>query len=188
MTALTPKLGLHYPTGSDSPCDGGQQLITLRDDIYGHLDDYTDIVARQADLPMVSVAWLGPPQVFSTGTVKFDTVEQDDLRAADLISASDRITLGQPGFEGTYLCGFLITADEPDPGYEVFMTGDKISTFGPLDYDVDSWWRDTALTNLYPMMCGSGLALIGGPTILELRYPPLFIETARLWAVRVGSL
>jgi len=187
MTALTTKLGLRYPTGTDSPCEGGQQIIDLRDDIYSHLDDYVDTVARQADLPMVSVAWLGAPQLFSTGTVRYNTVEQDDLRAADLTTAADQVVLGKPGFEGTYLVGFLVQGEQTN-GYTMNMSGDMISTFSPYDQDMDSWWRDTSLTLLYPMLCGSSLALIGGPTTLTLSPPAFLISLARMWAVRIGGI
>lgn len=187
MTATTPKLGLRYPQGTDSPCEGGQQLIDLRDDIYAYLDDYTGIVARQADLPMVSVAWAGPGQLLPEGNVPFHIVEQDDLRAADLITASDRIVLGQPGFEGTYLAGFMIAGEE-EPIFEAAMVGDTVNTFTPIDADLDSWWLDPNFTIYYPTMSGSTLALIGGPTVMTLSPAPFFIQMARMWAVRIGGL
>lgn len=191
MTALTPKLGLHYPTGTDSPCDGGEQIITLRDDIFSLLDDYTDTVARQADLPTVSVAWLGAPQVIvatSGQSVRFDTVEQDDVRAADLIADSARIVLGKPGFEGAYLTGFLVQLAAYADGYQVIMEGDMINTLTPYDFDVDSFWQVTP--DAFPIMCGSTLALIAGPTTMQLFHtgPDQIVTMARMWAVRIGSI
>lgn len=192
MTATTTKLGLRYPTGSDSPCEGGQQIIDLRDDIYGYLDAYTDVVTRQADLPMVSVAWLGAPQVVLAGTgdrVRFDTVEQDDVRAADLTTASDQIVLGQPGFEGTYLTGFMVALAAAADGYTQDMSGDMIATYSPVDFDLDHFFQfGTPPGN--PVMSGSTLALIGGPTTMKLFHTGLdqVIVLARLWAVRIGSL
>lgn len=187
MTATTPKLGLRYPTGGDAPCDGGQQLIDLRDDIWGHLNDYNDIIERQRDLPMVSVAYSGA-QLVPPGNpgVRFNSVEQDDIRGADLIADANQITLGQPGFEGAYLTGFMIAIQVVESVFPQ-MIGDMVNTYPPYDTDIGSY----GVLTVPPILSGSTLALIGGPTTMRLNHTgvdPEIVTFARLWAVRIGGL
>ena len=187
MTAITPQMALRYPTGSDAPCDGGQQIIDLRDDIFARLDTFADITARQSDLPMVSVSFTGTQAVPLSTPIFFDTVEQDDIRAADLITDSTVLILGQPGFEGVYLTGFMVRITATRGVYQS-MTGGIDDTENPFDQDSGSFWQRA--TDL-PIMCGSTLGQIFGPTEMQLSHIEVATQTvtfARMWAVRIGSI
>lgn len=190
MTALTPKMSLPYPTGTDRPCDGGQQIIALRDEIYKYLDQFTDTKARQEDPPMASVAYIGAGQIVPGGqAVAYNVIEQDDLRAADLIATSTVLTVGKPGFEGVYITGFLVETTTTVDGWYQNLSGSYLDSDRAFDQDPGSWWHRGGSAP-YPTMCGSTLLLAQGPVTINLSHTQSdrIVISARLWAVRIGRI
>lgn len=204
MTALTPKMDLRYPTGTDRPCDGWQQINDLGDDIYAHLNTFDTRLTQLRTLPMVAVAWQSPtPQHIpaSSGVtpalVLFNTVEQDDLQAADLIVDNTGFTLGMTEeAEGTYIYGFDIVfnggvAAQPFPGaswFDIVLTPNTYNARA-LDADQHEIW-DPVYPNSY--FSGSALLPVNGSTRiqagrLENNVGGTNVVFARLWAVRIGD-
>lgn len=204
MTATTANVGLHYPTGTDKPCDGAAQINTLRDDIYNLLDTFDRSIKRQTagTLPMVSITYTGDPVLLqdpgsSTTTtpftpIIFNTIEQDDLQAADMIVKNDGITLGSsPDMYGTYIYGFQViaNADEGWTSKVVPNTYDAVA----LDIAEQQSWDENNINNV---PCHAATALLPvpvkttvGPGLnLSTLFGPVTLYFARLWAVRLGKV
>lgn len=204
MTGTTTNYALRYPTGSDRPCDGAQQLNNLRDDIYDVLDDFADTIDDHipaGDLPMASVAYLGDPIFIpsdNTVPVFYNTVEQDDIQAADLITFNNGLILGStPEWYGTYLYGFITTCDGAG-GWQAKLVPDP---YGMPAADgqgtPDPEWVEAGAP---PSFAATALARVVAPTriqgfngILQLTgVPPvplnMTLRFTRLWAVRLGGI
>lgn len=198
MTSTT-SLGLRYPTGTDKPCDGWQQITDLRNDIYDRLDAQYDDLLAALDPPMAAVVWDGPDQLWVGGPMIFNTVEQDNLRAADLIVRNNGLVLGKdndPDLLGTYIFGFSITATgvntwraAPDPDPE---------TTRALDAAQYMRWE---IPGQMPWMGASTLIRIQTETVIKIDaansdadcdppilFCPINISFARLWALRIGDV
>lgn len=189
MTATTAKMGLRYPTGTDAPCDGGQQIMDLRDDIYADLDLFTQFTARQKDLPTACVSFQGTQSWPSGVKLRFDTIEQDDVRAADLNTNAAILTLGQPGFEGVYLTGFMVRVDAVNAVTLSQPLSGVVAPLDPRDVDHSSFWlRPNQTVN--PIRCASGLTQVVTATQMGLvqNESTRTVTFARMWAVRVGSV
>lgn len=188
MTATTANFDLRYPTGTDKPCDGWQQIKDLRDDVYNHLDGFLTDALRQKTLPMVSVTYNGP--LTFNQLIPWNSVEQDDVEAVDLIVQRNAIFLGKdshPDRIGTYLYGVSYSSAEDDSlcsSIDVILTP---NTFDARAYDVSPantftiaqgapWVGNSALLKVPSQVMVQVNSLCGGANMF-----------ARLWAVRIGE-
>lgn len=198
MTSFTPIFNLPYPDGSDAPCDGCTQLNSMSGAIFDTLDGLQDGIASQTNLDLVSVTWIGTPQQQSAigvpPPIVFNTVEQDDLDAANLFADPVSIVLGNdPDLYGAYLAGFVITSNFGRGGLV-----DVTPSPGDRPFDVDVATSTFQIFDTNPSYAGSAVMEITQPTTLKAR---LFgsncadpstciveIYFARLWAVRLGRI
>jgi hypothetical protein len=201
MSATTTNFALRYPTGGDRPCDAAQQLNDLRDDIYDVLDRFSDTMDRHlpGDLPLASVAYIGDPLFVPADNnfpTKFNTVEQDDLRAADLITRNNGIILGSvPDFYGTYLYGFTTTVDGSE-GWQAKLTPDTYTV--PAFDDVGATTIEWVETNAGPSYSATALLRVTSPVLVQTftgigqvtggGFINLTLRFSRLWAVRLGGV
>ena len=204
MTATTPNYALRYPTGGDRPCDGYQQLNDLRDDIYDVLDGFDTTIGQlvpAGDLPMASVAYIGDPIIIPADNnfpMFYNTVEQDDIQGADLITFNNGLILGStPNWYGTYLYAFVTTCDtslgwkailNPDP--YAFVADDVIGSTDTEWVEAGAYpsFSSTAIarvTTLTRLQGATGVGqLTGSPSV----FLNLTMRFTRLWAVRLGGI
>lgn len=185
MTAFTPNMQLPYPTGSDRPCDGFQQITDLRNAIYDNLDLLYAGMVRQQEPPMLSVTATGPQ---SDGLLlKWQTVEQDDVNAIDLVVDNDAVILGKgnaPETLGTYIYGVNIEYPYSCIGFDVTLTP---NTYDARPYDFDQGWAEAPPDLIWSL--GSALLRVNVETKIEINLLMcgLGFTFARLWAVRIGE-
>ena len=204
MTATTPNYALRYPTGGDRPCDGAQQLNDLRDDIYDVLDGFANTIDQlvpAGDLPMASIAYIGPPILIPADNnfpMPYNTVEQDDIQGADLITFNNGLILGStPDWYGTYLYGFVTTCDT-SLGWKTILTPDPYTQVAAEAIgSTDTEWVEAGAS---PSFAATALARVTAPTRVQgstgvgqlTGVPPTFIDLTmrftRLWAVRLGGI
>lgn len=200
MTSFTPNVALPYPDGTDAPCDGAAQLNDLKNTLFDLLDGYEQAVDRQKDFPMVSIARLGIQGEVSGRTsnkdgtpIVFDTVEHDDLRAANLVADSQSITLGVPanGSAGEFLLGFTVQIPDTEPPgvigthfrMDLIVNGVRSEI---LDSD-----QNAVDDEINSYKTASGLISFPGP-LATVQVAPgsnqvSAVWFARLWALRVGD-
>lgn len=210
MTATTPKFGLHYPTGTDKPCDGCTQINTLRDDIFAALDTISNTIALEqpGDLPMASIAYIGDPLIWPADNLRpliFNSVEQDDIQAADLITRNSALLLGSsPAYYGTYMYGFTTTTDHgttgstiSNEGWQIRLNPDTYTEPAFDDVDISTMeWVDTTQP---PTFAQAALLVVTAPTLLTAMpgigqlaagggFESIVIRFSRMWAIRLGAV
>lgn len=187
MTATTPNLGLRYPTATDKPCDGWQQIRDLRNDIYNVMDGYLTDMQRQRALPMVVVTYSGP--LGFSQFIPWTTVEQDDIEAADLILQRNAIFLGKdnhPDRIGTYIYGLSVTYFEEDCQLvDVILTP---NTYDARAYDFSGAFGFSTDPDYPPWVGNSALLKVSTETMVQARSVCFSANAfARMWAVRIGE-
>jgi hypothetical protein len=188
MTATTANFALRYPQSTDKPCDGGDQIRALRDDIYGHLDTFLTDALRQKSLPMVSVTYNGP--LTYNQLIPWNAVEQDDVEAVDLIVQRNAIFLGKGGHPdriGTYIYGTSYASAEDDSLCTVLDVILTPNTFDARAYDIQPGNTFT-IFNGAPWLGNSALLKVPSEVMVQVNSlcsgANMF---ARLWAVRIGE-
>lgn len=210
MAGATTHFALPYPTGGDQPCQGADQITNLSDAIFNQLDTFNDIITMQkpGDLPMASVAYIGDPIVWPADNyfaVIFNTVEQDDIRAADLITKNNALTLGiTPDLYGTYLYGFTTICDT-SAGWQIRLLSDfaanalLLPAFDGWDNPTSGEWVDATQP---PCFAASALLRVNAAnapvTVQSMTgigqlsgsssYVNMTLRFSRLWAVRLGGI